>query len=235
MNHEPQEFSDLEEFTEEQLGFAPLSSGLGLQNKNEKKLPPLGAEAAAKIQRPSTAEEVRAVQKKLAAAKMAQVEKSIQTNTVQKTSASVAAPSAMQDPAANPALRLAAFAIDVTLPTLVLYFTYRWQLQSIGEVVSLKSISSELTLLISTYYLGYFLISESLGGQSIGKMLLGLRVVEDDKYQKPVSLSASLRRILILPLAVLSLCWGLISCFWDPKLRPWQDRFTGTIVRVKKS
>lgn len=43
----------------------------------------------------------------------------------------------------------------------------------------------------------YFLLSESFGGQSLGKMFLGLRVVEDDKYQKPTGLSHAAKRLAL--------------------------------------
>lgn len=243
MNQEPREFSDLEEFTEEQLGFSPLSSGLGLLNKGEKKGSALGAQSAAPLQRPASAAEIKAVQQKLAAAKLADTEKTTaptQRSAIRQEKSApaiekVTAPSAIQDPAAHPILRFSAFVVDLAIPTAALYFVYRWQIQNLSAVVPLRTISTELTLLLTTYFIGYFLISESLGGQSLGKMLFRLRVVEDDKYQKPISLVACLRRILILPLATLSLSWGLISSFWEPKLRPWQDRFTGTIVRLKKT
>jgi uncharacterized RDD family membrane protein YckC len=77
----------------------------------------------------------------------------------------------------------------------------------------------------------YFLLSESFGGQSLGKMIFGLRVVEDDKYQKPTGLKHAVARIGFFLLGALFFGLGLLASFWDSKRRPWHDRFSSSIVR----
>lgn len=257
MHQEPTEFSDLEEFTEEQLGFAPLSSGLGLKNSSPvvpPKIAAASAQAANIYARPATPLENAAVKNKLRAPAISTATKALEPaissspsfGNGEKLASPVAdkqqaartaissGPAPMQSPAANPSLRLFAFALDLIFAIAPLYFVYRWQIAPLTATLSLRFIAVELSILLGAYLLGYFLLSESLGGQTLGKMLCGLRVVEDDKYQKPASLSSTALRLALLPTGILLLGWGLLSCFWDSKRRPWQDRFTSTIVRTSK-
>ena len=64
-------------------------------------------------------------------------------------------------------------------------------------------------------------------------MLFGLRVVEDDKYQKPTGLSHAAKRLFLFVVGSSLLGLGLLASFWDTKRRPWHDRYSGSIVRKK--
>ncbi len=150
---------------------------------------------------------------------------------VNTSKATVSSP--VQLPAASPWIRSGAFLLDlgVLFAPWVLVFSTVLR----GEVaLGFSSVSRvQVVGFFGLYCFSYFLISESLGGQSIGKMLLGLRIVEDDKYEKPAGFGKALARMAIFPLSTLSLGIGLLWAFTDHKRRPWHDRATRTIVRKK--
>lgn len=148
-------------------------------------------------------------------------------------SITTAAPSAAQvlaEPAASQGLRIAAFVLDALFILLPLTAAWMVSFGADAKEIFLSDTKSPL-LLFAAIFGAYFLLSESFGGQSLGKMALGLRVVEDDKYQKPAGLRHAAVRLLLTVLGALFFGMGLLASFWDSKRRPWQDRYTGSIVR----
>lgn len=144
-----------------------------------------------------------------------------------------AAPSAAQvlaEPAASQALRLVAFALDALLILVPLTLAWMVSFGSDAKAIFLADPKSPL-LLFAAIFGAYFLLSESFGGQSLGKMALGLRVVEDDKYQKPTGLKHAAVRLVLTVLGAAFFGLGALASFWDSKRRPWQDRYSGSIVR----
>ncbi|NUM88319.1 MAG: RDD family protein [Bdellovibrionales bacterium] len=144
------------------------------------------------------------------------------------------APSPVQLPAASPWIRSAAFLIDMALLLTPWIFIFSVVLEGVPPALLAESVSMDRLLGFAALYgFSYFLIAESLGGQSLGKMLLGLRIVEDDKYEKPAGFSLALARMAVFPLSLGALGLGLLWAFTDHKRRPWHDRATRTIVRKK--
>lgn len=141
------------------------------------------------------------------------------------------ATSPVQLPAASPWIRVAAFVLDLAILFAPWIFAFSTVLKN-ESFAEIGPASSAIALL-ALYCFSYFLISESLGGQSLGKMLLNLRIVEDDKYEKPVGFGKAVARMALFPLSLGSLGIGLLWAFTDHKRRPWHDRATRTIVRKK--
>lgn len=71
-------------------------------------------------------------------------------------------------------------------------------------------------------------------GGTVGKLLFGLRVLDEKTLQKP-SISQCMKRFFMFPLSVLCLFIGVIWSVFDKKSRTWHDIVSGTVVVVKKS
>lgn len=230
MQFHPRDLSELDELTEEHLGFSALSEGLGFTRKP-------GQTRAAEAGEAAKQENLR--QKSFSgtgavAAGPATFAYSASPATPLRTTRAEpsAAASILQSPAAAPSIRIASFAIDAAIVLLPLLACWRLSFGSEAWEIFQADKASPI-FLYSIILGGYFLLSESFGGQSLGKMILKLHVVEDDKYQKPVGLKESALRLLLLVVGSALAGIGLFAAFRDPKRRPWHDRFTGSIVRPK--
>jgi len=74
----------------------------------------------------------------------------------------------------------------------------------------------------------YFLVRDA-GGASIGKRIMGLRVVKYNDYDRHANLIHSIQRNITLLLPLLNIL-DIIYAFTDPKGRRVGDRFAGTIL-----
>jgi uncharacterized RDD family membrane protein YckC len=74
----------------------------------------------------------------------------------------------------------------------------------------------------------YFLVRDT-GGASIGKRIMGLRVVKYDDYDRPANLVHSIARNITLLIPLLNIL-DVIYAFTDPKGRRVGDRFAGTVL-----
>jgi uncharacterized RDD family membrane protein YckC len=74
----------------------------------------------------------------------------------------------------------------------------------------------------------YFLIRDA-GGASIGKRIMGLRVVKYDDYDRSANLLHSILRNVTLLMPLLNIL-DIIYAFTDPKGRRVGDRFAGTVL-----
>lgn len=149
------------------------------------------------------------------------------------SAAAAAAPSAAQvlaEPAAPQAVRLAAFMLDAFLILIPLTVAWFVSFGADAKEIFLLDPKSPL-LLFAAIFSAYFLLSESFGGQSLGKMAFALQVVEDDKYQKPTGLRHAFVRLVLVIVGTACAGLGLLASFSDTKRRPWHDRYTGSIVR----
>jgi uncharacterized RDD family membrane protein YckC len=232
MQFHPKDLSELDELTEEHLGFSALSDGLGFTKQTkrapesaksseddlrQKALSGIGAVAAGPA-RPVPPRTAPAPGKAPVAAS---------PRAVPSTTASV-----ISEPAAPRHLRLVAFAADFLLISLPMSFA--WWISFRGHAIAIFRQNPRPPLfLFGVVFAVYFLLSESFGGQSLGKMLLGLRVVEDDKYQKPTGLPHAAKRLFLLVFGASLGGLGLLASFWDAKRRPWHDRYSGSIVRQR--
>lgn len=263
MDLDPRQLDDLDELTEEHLGFSALSDGLGFSSQKRRLAVPSSSDATPKS--PSVAEEFVASQKSGTEAPVLPqknpkpYQKSFQPN--QGAGASLAGPvrfhvpqghiklaaqaakpapeaspavSAMLEPAAPRSLRALAFAADLAVLTLPLAAALL-VLFPISELLQiLHSNNRGLITLYAAYLTSYFLLSESFGGQSPGKMILSLHIVEDDKYQKPIGFRLALARLPLFFLSAATLGLGLLFSFADGKRRSWHDKISGTIVRRRR-
>ena len=129
-------------------------------------------------------------------------------------------------------LRCGALLIDyillVSVPTVTLL---------VGRLISgddgRKLLSSELTnagwLMAVVLAVSNFVVFPMIGGQSIGKMLTGLRIVKTDGSAASVS-SLVLRHLVGYPLTFLTLGAGFLFSTLNSKGRALHDFLSGTIV-----
>lgn len=249
MQFHPNDLSDLDELTEEHLGFSALSDGLGFsKGKSTPAQASAPGAAAPHSAQPSSTNAVERQErtKQMAfsgtgavAAGLARPAPGITAPRAPLATpaftAATAAPTASQvlaEPAAPRVLRLTAFGLDALFVFVPLALAWLFSFGSASAEIFLRDPKVPLSL-FTMIFGAYFLLSESFGGQSPGKMILGLRVVEDDKYQKPTGLKHATTRLGIFVLSGLCLGLGFFASFWDPKRRPWHDRYTGSIVRRK--
>lgn len=126
--------------------------------------------------------------------------------------------------------RLAAGVIDavllVGLDLVVLYFTLRiCRLQaSDARLLPLVPLGAFLALLNG----GYLTLFTGAGGQTIGQMALGVRVVSDAASR--VSPGQAVGRTLLLAVSLLPAGLGLVSVLLDGSRRGLHDRLSGTRV-----
>jgi uncharacterized RDD family membrane protein YckC len=139
-----------------------------------------------------------------------------------------------QDPVAGaispPGVRLAAAAIDHLLlggvDVVVLYFTTRIAGLAMGAWTTLPPAPMFAFLLLLKF--AYFAAFTAVGGQTIGKMALRLRVVGADRT--PVDGAGAVIRTLAGTLSALTLGLGYLPAFLDGERRTLHDRLARTRV-----
>ncbi len=129
-----------------------------------------------------------------------------------------------------PGTRLAAAAIDHLLlggvDVVVLYFTTRIAGLGMGEWTALPPAPMLSFLLLLK--LSYFAAFTAVGGQTIGKMALRIRVVAADRT--PVDGAVAVRRTLAGAVSALTLGLGYVPAFFDTERRTLHDRLARTRV-----
>lgn len=135
----------------------------------------------------------------------------------------------MAEPA-DPAPRLLAAAIDVLLivaiDVSVVYFTLRLSRLGITELTTLPLLPMlGFFLLLNGGYLAAF---TAAGGQTVGKMTTGVRVVGEG--DRAVEFGRALVRTLAYLVSVVPLGLGFIPAFFDEDRRALHDRLTNTRV-----
>jgi len=221
MQFHPKDLSELDDLTEEHLGFSALSDGLGFTRSAKKAPQPNSAldrdsedDPALRIKSFSGTGAVAA-----GPARPVFTRKVLVTNV-------------LSEPAAPRIDRIAAFMIDFFVISVPL--TIGWWVSFGSQSIEIFREDRRPPLFLFFIIFGvYFLLSESFGGQSIGKMFMNLRVVEDDKYQKPTGLTHAAKRMALFMVSVIFLGLGFFASFWDAKRRPWHDLYSGSIVRKK--
>jgi uncharacterized RDD family membrane protein YckC len=137
------------------------------------------------------------------------------------------------DGGASPAARLTAAAIDAALlggiSAVVLAVTLRWCDLSFGQIGVLPIVPTAAFLLLVG--LGYLMMFTAAGGQTIGKMIAGIRVVPADDVDPGASLGmrqAIYRELLAVP-SVLALGAGFMPALVGQHLA-FHDRVAHTRV-----
>lgn len=263
MQFHPKDLSELDELTEEHLGFSALSDGLGFSKQKKSTLPGNGSAQSSGLNSESRSDlrshlpENRAAKLSMGSGAMSAgsalpapaaflpprssasaSSASASTMAAHSSTAAVGTSTAAQTaspltaPAAPALIRSAAFLLDFAIVFFPLVATWIFSFGGQSLPIFLQNPQTPLTL-FAIIFVVYFLLSESFGGQSLGKMALGLRIVEDDKYEKPIRLNHTVFRLVAFVFGSALLGAGLWMSFRDSKKRPWHDRYTGTIVRKK--
>lgn len=131
--------------------------------------------------------------------------------------------------------RLLAYAIDLAIITICLVF-FGWLIQTVNSIFQLNLINSlpDLAKVLVTsitalfFAAGYFTFFWTLVGQTPGKLLLGLRVVDQDG--KNPTFGRSLIRVIGYALSALALYAGYWWILFDNRRQGWHDKLAGTYV-----
>ena len=127
-------------------------------------------------------------------------------------------------------MRLAAGLLDTvllaSLDAVVVVLTLRLAELDLGSLGTLPVAPLAAFLILIDG--GYVVILTLAGGQTFGKMALGVRVV--DRAGRPVTASIALVRALGYLVSVLPLGLGVVLMFLDAERRALHDRLAGTRV-----
>lgn len=130
----------------------------------------------------------------------------------------------------GPVIRLVAAAIDhvllVTIDLAVIYFTLRIAGLSMDEWTALPAVP--LILFLVVLKMAYFYAFTVVGGQTIGKMAMRIRVVTEGNAS--IDATLALRRTLLGAASTAMLGLGLLPAFFDPERRAFHDRVAHTRV-----
>jgi uncharacterized RDD family membrane protein YckC len=134
---------------------------------------------------------------------------------------------------AGPGSRLTEFIIDITLIVALFGVTANVILFCARVVLGIDvSTSNTDNIWWLVAYLGwaftYFFVSLAITGRTIGKWLVGVRVVERDGT--PLRTRAALVRVLTLPLSLLSFGLGLVGIVIGTERRALHDVLAGSVV-----
>jgi uncharacterized RDD family membrane protein YckC len=126
--------------------------------------------------------------------------------------------------------RLGAFLFDLLL-FLILLMASTFLLSSFSR----KSIVSSNAMLLAFYLIAFalyafnFILLASRAGQTIGKRLVGIRIVRENG--EPVGfVQVLLRHVVGYALSMLGAFLGFVWVIWDSKYQGWHDKIARTIV-----
>ena len=116
------------------------------------------------------------------------------------------------------------------------YVGYSVGLAAHGQALSSDNLVVFLRILLFSWIAlltGYFVLFHGMEGKTIGKWLLGLRVVGAN--QSPITYrQAFIRSVGYIPSAIFGL--GFLWILWDREKRGWHDRFAQTwVIRERAS
>lgn len=127
--------------------------------------------------------------------------------------------------------RLIAFLVDLLIVTAVgatLTLVAQFIGRSFGMSPRMLRLLAELTALASFLFMtGYAILLTVMGGQTIGKRIMGVRVVRLDGAQ--VELWPAARRFIGCILSI-PFFWGYLLVLIDNRRQAFQDKLAGTIV-----
>lgn len=133
-------------------------------------------------------------------------------------------------PPAGLGARFAAAAIDLVLMVVVDLAVVYLTMQIVGlTAAELNQLPLGPLLAFLLVQNGGYLVAFTAGGQTIGKMLTGIRVVAAEPGQA-LDLGRSLQRTLVWAVMALPAGLGLFSALLSPDRRGLHDRFAGTKV-----
>lgn len=131
---------------------------------------------------------------------------------------------------ARPFERLVAFFSDIMIVYIVLLFTFYFNANALSLPQFLKAEPFLCLVYVFMFHMTYFVLGESLGGQTLGKALFEIRVVREGSY-KPIDLKIAFQRFIFLSISFLFGGLGSLIAIWDSKFRTWHDRASLSLVR----
>lgn len=148
-----------------------------------------------------------------------------------QTDANTHRPERQQDDLAGPGARLGAVAIDMVFGTAVVFLLAfpGWAVGPIRGTVHGDSIAllSGLSMLI--FIAAYYPLAEGRVGQSYGKHLLGIKVV-DHHNRQVIGVAPAIARMLMRTLGVYALGLGVAWLLWDERRQAFHDKAVGSLV-----
>ena len=127
-------------------------------------------------------------------------------------------------------LRIGAFMLDLLLIMILLLFVTLLANIFISYQTIIEKIA---TLLFSVIWIGNFLVLPSIKGQTIGKWLVGIRIISSNQSRAKVS-QIAIRHLFGYFIATLPFALGLLWVIWDPKQQGWHDKLAKTLVVRKR-
>ncbi|KAF0250444.1 MAG: hypothetical protein FD167_155 [bacterium] len=128
------------------------------------------------------------------------------------------------------ALRIGAFMLDLLLIMVLLLFVTLLA----DSFISYQTIIAKIaTLLLSVIWISNFLVLPSIKGQSVGKWLVGIRIISSNQSRAKVS-QILVRHLFGYFIATLPFALGLLWVIWDPKQQGWHDKLARTLVVRKR-
>ncbi len=134
--------------------------------------------------------------------------------------------------------RVLAFLIDLVLISVVALLAYgigTYSLQNPGiDSPGLGRAFTPIYLLL--FFLGssYFVILNGYSGKTIGKMLMGIRIISEEGG--PIGFWQSFVRWIGYYISAIFLFIGFIWSVFDPNFQSWHDKIAGTyVVKEKKA
>jgi len=129
--------------------------------------------------------------------------------------------------------RFSAFLID-----LIIVIGITITVSSLGIIIAAKTSSLDISdIIIITaqvfFFLlflssTYFVFLEGYSGQTIGKMIMGIKVIKDDG--NTIDLVSAFTRWIVSFISASFLFLGFIWALFDRRSQTWHDKITGTIV-----
>ena len=134
---------------------------------------------------------------------------------------------------ASMSTRIAAWLLDASLLvtsmaiTIVSIFIFaEFPLDSLSEIILNKQVIISFSFILAMYYMFYFIVLDKTSYSTLGKNIMGIKVVKIRENKAPISLFQSLLRVLISMSSVPLLCLPLIL--------DWQSKLSDTQVVIKK-
>jgi uncharacterized RDD family membrane protein YckC len=127
-------------------------------------------------------------------------------------------------------LRIGAFMLDM-IATMIFLLFVTFVVSNFSSYPEIISKISNIFLLV--FFISNFLIFPCVKGQTIGKWLIGIRIISSDQTKAKIS-QILIRHILGYFLALFPFALGLLWIIWDPKQQGWHDKLAKTLVIKKR-
>ncbi|MBI4854759.1 MAG: RDD family protein [Acidobacteria bacterium] len=127
-------------------------------------------------------------------------------------------------------LRMGAFMLDVLLMMVLLLVIAFLANNFMNYQIVISKIAKILFLVL---WIGNFFILPSIKGQTLGKWLIGIRIISLNQTRAKTS-QIVIRHLFGYPIALIPFALGLLWLIWDPKQQGWHDKLAKTLVIKKR-